>query len=96
MTELAWRILALFIEQTQHGYQGEWKRGYFAAWTLGEQLGGDATTIQGVTTKHHPRNAHEKALRELIDLGIVEELPNLGERFRLVVTDSHDEKEVKK
>ena len=83
MTELAWRILALFVERTHNLHNDEWGRSYLAAWTLGTLLGGDAGTIQGVTTRIHPRNVYEKALRELIDKGLVEEIPDLGERFRL-------------
>jgi hypothetical protein len=87
MSPLAWRILALFIDHVQRIYKGEYGRGYIPAWTLGELVGGDAATIQAVTTRLGPRNEYEQALKELLDLGIVEELPMLHERFQLVVRE---------
>jgi hypothetical protein len=87
MSILAWRILALFIDHVQRLYKGEYGRGYIPAWTLGELLGQDASTIQAVPTRISPRNEYEQALRELLDLGLVEELPMLHERFQLVVRE---------
>lgn len=92
MSPLAWRILSLFIDHVQRAYGGEYGRGYIAAWNLGEQLGGSASTINGVDVKIAPQNAEQRALRELIVLGIVEEMKELPERFRLVVKSA---KEVK-
>ena len=81
MSELAWRILAILIA---HSQEREW-HGYMAGWTLGERLGQRASTIQGAHVKFGVGNEYEQALRELVALGIVEEMPNLGERWRLVV-----------
>jgi hypothetical protein len=78
-------VLILIIEYTRKQHRGEY--GYIAAWTLGEKLGGDATTINGVDVKIRPQNEHQRALRELIDLGLVEEMAELPERFRLVVKE---------
>lgn len=75
MSELAWKILSILMERGS----------YMAGWTLGEKLGQDASTIQGAHVKHGIGNEYEQALRELVTLGIVEEMPNLGERWRLVV-----------
>lgn len=86
MSELAWQILAIFVQQTIHAYQGDFTRGYIAAWTLGEHLG-DATLINGVDVKIRPQNKYQRALRELIDKSLVEEMPELPERFRLVVKE---------
>lgn len=87
MSPLAWRLLALFLEHVQHIHSGDCRYGYIAAWNLGTSLGGDATTIQAVRVKIHPSNEYEAALKELIDRGLVEEMPELGERFRLVVKE---------
>lgn len=78
----------------QRNKKEEWYNdypGYIASWTLGEMLDGDPTTIQSATVHHHPGNEYEIALRELIDLGLVREMPNLGERFELVVKESKQE-----
>lgn len=91
MSPLAWRILMLFIDHAKQRSKKEcWYEdypGYIASWTLGEMLDGDATTIQSATVHHNPGNEYEIALRELIDLGLVREMPNLGERFELVVRE---------
>ena len=69
----------------------ELKGGYITSWHLGKALGGDATSIQAADVLHgsewaqHP---YEQALRELVDMGIVEEVPNLGERWHLVIDAS--------
>jgi hypothetical protein len=81
MSEIAWRIVALFFEG--HGFQGGMR--YIAGWTLGEMLGQDAATIQAAHVRHHPENKYEQAMKELVSLGLIEELPDLGERWRLVV-----------
>jgi len=85
MSPLAYRILAVFINHVQRCYQGEFGRGHLAAWTLSEMMGWETTAINGVDVKIHPLNKEQKALRELIDHGIVEEIPELPERFRLIV-----------
>jgi hypothetical protein len=84
MSPLAWDILALFVSQTKKTYHGEWGHGYIASWTLGEILGGK---IDAAYVKICPETPEEKALKELVDLGLVEEVPKLGERFRLVVKE---------
>jgi hypothetical protein len=78
MSKLAWDILEILLRQRHIS-------SYIAAWTLGEKLGGDASTIQAIRTKIHPENDYERALKELLDLGIVKELEDLHERFMLVV-----------
>jgi len=90
MSPLALRILDIFINHAkvrnkndEHWYENS--LGYIASWTLGEMLDGDATTIQAATVHHNPGNEYELALRELIDLGLVREMPKLGERFELIV-----------
>jgi len=37
--------------------------------------------------KFYAENEYEQALKELVDLDLVEEMPNLGERWRLVVKE---------
>lgn len=84
MSELAWKILAILMDNSNRVH-GAYGRGYLPSWTLGERLGGNATTIDSVHVKIHPYNEHESALRELIDLGLVEEMEELPCRYRLIV-----------
>jgi len=84
MSELAWKILAILMEHAKKVY-GEYGRGYLASWTLGERLGGDASTIDSIAVKLNPRNEEEAALSELLDLGLVEEMEELPCRYRLIV-----------
>lgn len=86
MTPLAWRILALFIEQVQAIY-GEFGRGYLATWHICDKLEVPRMTIQAPTVLHGPGNEYEHAMRELVDRGLIEEMPNLGERFHLIVKE---------
>ena len=90
MSPLAYQILALFIDHVQRVHHGEYGRGYIASWTLGEMLGLSASSIDAVRVKIHPSNTHEKALKELVDHGIVEEVKDLGCRYRLVVKESEE------
>ena len=82
MSILAWRILALLVA---HAQEGDWSGRYMAGWTLGERLGQSASTIQAASVKHGIGNEYERALRELVVLGLVEEVPDLDERWQLVV-----------
>ena len=79
LSERAQRILEILYDL---------KGRYIAGRTLGEQLGGTASSIQGASVLHGSewtQNDYEKALRELVDLGVVEEVPHLSERWHLVV-----------
>lgn len=83
LSENARRILTILYEL---------KGGYITSWHLGKALGGDATSIQAADVLHGSewtQRAYEQALRELVDIGIVEEIPNLGERWHLVIDASH-------
>lgn len=82
LSENAQRILTILYEL---------KGGYITSWHLGEALGGNATSIQAADVLHGSKwtqHAYEQALRELVDIGIVEEVPNLGERWHLVIDAS--------
>lgn len=81
MSPLAWKILALFINHSK----GEFGRGYIAGWSLATMLGVEVGTIQGATVQHGPQNEYEIALHDLVELGLVEEMQELPERFHLVV-----------
>jgi len=93
MTPLAWRILAIFVDHIQKRGDDsrDWHYGYIASWTLGIWLGGTANTIDTIALKYNPRNEYEVALRELLDLGIVEEMEELHCRYRLVVKEKVSE-----
>ena len=88
MSPLAYQILALFMGHVQRVYKGEYGRGYIASWTLGELIADDASTIDVMHVKYKPENKYEAALKELVDHGIVEEMKDLGCRYRLVVKES--------
>lgn len=87
MTPLAWRILALFVDQVQTARKGEYGYGYLATWHLCDRLNVPRMTIQAAHVLHGPGNEYERAMRELVDRGLIEEMPNLGERFHLVVKE---------
>lgn len=69
MSEAAWKILSLFLD----GWNGK-RRSYFASWHLRDVLG---CQIDAANVKIAPRNEYEQALHDLIELGLVEEMPNL-------------------
>lgn len=89
MTPLAWHILMLFIDHAKQRNKNEcWYNnypGYIASWTLGEMLGGTASTIDAIRVKIHPQNELEAALKELVDKGLVEEMEDLHCRYKLVM-----------
>jgi len=91
MTELAWRILTLLLAHAQRrAAEGlpldltglPLSRGHLAAWHIGEQLGVGPMEVQW----RFPQNEYDSAMYELIvDKGLVEEQPDLGQRYRLCV-----------
>lgn len=84
MSELAWKILAILLDR------GDNVRTHIAGWHLGKLLGGDAASIQAAHVLHggrHTQNKYERAMRELVGLGLIEEMSDLGERWRLVVKE---------
>jgi hypothetical protein len=78
LSALAWRILSILLKWKQAGFAG------MPGWFIAEQLG-TARSIKSARVKRFPVNEYEAALRELVEKGLVEELPDLGERWRLVV-----------
>lgn len=80
MSEAAWKILALFFADHKRNRPSY----YLASWHLKEALG---VEIDAAHVKIAPRNEYEQALHDLIELGIMEEMPNLGERFHLIVKE---------
>lgn len=88
MSPLAWKMLSVFIEQVNRYYKREFDgRGYISAWSLCDMMCVGRGTIQGATVQHVPQNEYEQALHDLIELGLVEEMTELPERFRLVVKE---------
>jgi hypothetical protein len=55
------------------------KPSYIAGWHICDQLGVDRTQLDCSI----PGTKYDKALKELIDAGVVEEVPDLGCRYRL-------------
>lgn len=84
MSELAWRILAIFLDRCE---DGRFAHVYLPGWTIRKLLAADCS-IDAATILHGHANAQnecERAMRELVDKGLIEQMPNLGERWRLVV-----------
>ena len=88
MSEEAWRIIAaFFVGEGFNRFTQEGMLRSLAGWTLKKLLDTDES-IDAAQVLHggkHTQNKWERALRELVDLGLIEENPNLGERWRLVV-----------
>jgi hypothetical protein len=72
LSPLAQSILDIITESTQPP-----KSSYIAGWTICDKLGISRTELDCSFTEH------DRALKELIDAGLVEELPDLGCRYRL-------------
>lgn len=76
LSDLAWHILRLFAQQTM---DAQHHTGYLATWHITRAV--PAAADLGVVCAHDtPGNA---AMRELQSAGLVEELPDLAERYRL-------------
>lgn len=94
MTPLAWHILMIFLDHAkQRNKREDWYNdypGYIAGWTMNHHLEeqgiDDDAKIDGVSVRY-PHNDSQRAMKELIDLGLIREMPNLGERFELVVKE---------
>ena len=74
LSEDAQRLLQLFYQL---------KGQYIAGWTLGERMGTQDLIGAAHILSGYPKNAAERAMCELVTQGIVEEMPDLGERWRL-------------
>lgn len=98
MSPLAWRILMIFIDHAKQRNKNEaWYEGYLGhitGWDMNLILDGldidDNAQINGVSVKY-PHNDCQRAMKELIDAGLIREMPNLGERFELVVKETKQE-----
>ena len=83
MSQRAWLILSLLMHHASQETNTYDAQRYLAAW--------DLTTIlqcEMISSGYliYPQTPEEKALKELVDVGIVEELDDLHLRFRLVIT----------
>lgn len=74
LTPLAQRMLGIIYEATMPG-----KASCIAGWYICDALGVD----RGQLNCAIPGTEYDAALKELIDAGLVEEMPNLGCRYRL-------------
>lgn len=79
MSKLAWEILRVILNYVH----SDMSRHYIATWTIAKDLGVDA----GVFRTRLPKTAYDEALNELVANKLVEELPDLGQRFRLIVRE---------
>lgn len=73
MTETMWKILGILIECHFDG------RGYAAVWQIAHEI--NINLAGCIVTDGDP------ALEALVKLGLIEEVPDLGCRYRIVVTD---------
>jgi hypothetical protein len=74
LSPLAQSILTIITDSTQPP-----KTSYIAGWNICDQLGVLRTELDCAI----PGTQYDEALKELIDSGLVEELPDLGCRYRL-------------
>lgn len=76
MTETMWRVVALLMEAHYTSV------GYLALWHIQERINDEALTVKlagcGV-----PEG--DNAIERLVEMGLIEELPNLGCRYRIVI-----------
>lgn len=90
MSPLAWKILSIIMNAVKRDKdEPEQWTGYIAGWSLNQLLGYEAN-INGVDVKY-PHNDCQRAMKELIDAGLIREKPDLPERFELVVKESKQE-----
>jgi hypothetical protein len=83
MSELAWRILLILLQfrETVHAT-------YLASWTIAQALEiQDGVSYPYEFSWQYPHMPIDYAIRELIDKGLVEDLLDLGSRFRLIVIE---------
>jgi hypothetical protein len=71
-------ILGIIAEATVHPHRG----GYIASWDITKRL--EALCYEEVTLCYSiPKSIYDHALQQLIDEGLVEEISDLGQRYRL-------------
>ena len=75
MTETMWKV----IEVLYAAYLIDGTGGYRAAWHLEDEIG---VKLAGCGVSDG-----DPALQKLVEMGLIEELPDLGCRFRIVVKD---------
>lgn len=73
MTETMWKVLQLLIKRRFDGI------GYSSTWSMSKELN---IELAGCGVPYG-----DPALEKLVELGLIEELPDLGCRYRIVVTD---------
>lgn len=75
-------ILGIIAEATVHPHRG----GYIASWDITKRL--ESLRYEEVTLCYSvPKSIYDHALQQLIDEGLVEEIPDLGQRYRLKMKD---------
>lgn len=79
LSPLAQRMLNIITEATKPDDKGS----YIEAWTICDQLG----VSRGELNCAIPGTKYDKALKELLDAGLIEELPELHQRYRLCKRD---------
>lgn len=72
MTETMWKVLELLIKRHFDGI------GYCSVWSMSRALN---IQLAGCGVHGDP------AIEKLVEMGLIEELPDLGCRFRIVVKD---------
>lgn len=77
MSKLAWAILKLLLNANA---------GYLASWHITAQLAEPSGEVE--IHYRYPHNDIDQAMQALIDAGLVEEMRDLGQRFRVIVKES--------
>jgi len=78
MSEHAWRILSILLEARQKPDHTS----YLAGWHIADRLGVERSAFN----TRIPGTIYDEALGDLIEKGLVEELPDLRQRYRIVIT----------
>jgi len=74
MSKLAWMILKIMLIMQQ---------AYYADWDIADALGVSRAAFH----TRHPITVYDAAIEELRRKGLIEELPDLAYRYRLVVEE---------
>jgi len=91
MSKLAWQMIRWFLTDQRGNPIEHWTQGFISSWLLSEILGGRAEDIQAERVHTTPSTRYERALRECVDAGLVQELALHKEHWCLLVEVRSDD-----
>jgi hypothetical protein len=92
MSPLAWKLLRWAMTNQWNFSSSLSTPVSFKSWLLGNVMENDIALIRRDRVWDLPSNPYELALRELLDKGLVEEVPGVPDCWRLVVNIINDQK----